>query len=77
MQLIELDDQTAQDLIAQARAHGLTVAEYLKSLVPAAPGFHATNLSLDELDAELEELGLDLPTLPSDFSRADIYDEHD
>ena len=33
--------------------------------------------SQEELDAELEQLALDLPTLPEDFSRADIYDEHD
>ena len=33
--------------------------------------------NLDEFEAELDALVLDLPTLPSDFSRADIYDEHD
>ena len=34
-------------------------------------------LAIVELEAELDQLVLDLPTLPSDFSRADIYDEHD
>jgi len=38
MQRIELDDQTADILTAQAGARGLTVVEYLKTLVPAAVG---------------------------------------
>ena len=76
MQRIELDDQTADKLATQASALGLTIAEYLKTLVPPTPIGQAP-VSLEELDAELEELSLDLPTLPGDFSRADIYDEHD
>jgi predicted DNA-binding antitoxin AbrB/MazE fold protein len=30
-----------------------------------------------DLDAELESLLFDGPTLPADFSRADIYADHD
>lgn len=77
MKHIELDDQTAQILNAEAAARGLSVAEYVRTLVPPRPNGHENPPSLDELDAELEELALDLQTLPSDFSRADIYDEHD
>ena len=76
MQRIELDDQMADRLATQASALGLTIAEYLKTLVPPAPNGQAP-VSLEELDAELEELALDLPTLPGDFSRADIYIDHD
>ena len=74
---IELDDQTVGDLAALAGARGLSVAEYLKSLVAPAANGRAATPSLDELDAELEELVLDLPTLPGDFSRTHIYDKHD
>jgi hypothetical protein len=77
MQRIELDDQTADILAAQASARGMSSAQYLKSLVPPATNGCADSLSLDELDSELGDLVLDLPTLPHDFSRADIYDEHD
>ena len=77
MRRIELDDQTVDSLTAQAGARGLTIAEYLKTLVPPTPNGRGRVASLEELDAELEELALELPTLPNDFSRADIYDEHD
>jgi len=77
MQRIELDDQTADKLATQASALGLTIAEYLKTLVPPTPHRDAPVASLEELEAELDKLVLDLPTLPSDFSRADIYNEHD
>jgi len=77
MPYIELDNQTANNLTAQAKSRGLTVAEYLSRLVPPAPNGHGDAPFADELDAELDELVLDLPTLPADFSRADIYDEHD
>ena len=74
MQRIELDDQTVNDLAAQAGARGLTISEYLKTLVPPTANGRPC-ASFDELDAELEELVLELPTLPRDFSRADIYDD--
>lgn len=36
-----------------------------------------TGLSATELDRQLEELSLDVPPLPADFARADIYLDHD
>lgn len=33
--------------------------------------------SVEEFDAELSQLTFDGPTLPGDFSRADIYIDHD
>jgi hypothetical protein len=77
MRTIEINDRTADNLMAQAALRGVTVAEYLEALIPPASTSHATNRSLADLDAELEELTLELPTLPADFSRADIYEEHD
>jgi hypothetical protein len=77
MQRIELDDLTAERLNAQAVALGLTVDEYLRSIIAPSANGHSGVISQDELDAELDALILDLPTLPSDFSRDDIYNEHD
>lgn len=73
---IEIDDLTAEYLKAEAAARSMSVADYLKLLIlpTSKPNSEA---SQEELDAELEQLALDLPTLPEDFSRADIYDEHD
>jgi hypothetical protein len=41
---------------------------------------HGNDMSIEEFDALLDEIteGLpSLPPLPPDFSRADIYDDHD
>ncbi len=77
MQPIELDNQTAQNLADQAAARGMTPAQYLADLVPQIPNNNLTDSLTTELDAELASLALDLPILPRDFSRADIYDGHD
>lgn len=74
---IEIDTETAQRLAAQAAAHGVSPSEYLRSIVPAVVANGNAIFSVDELEAELEGLTLKLPTLPDDFSRADIYDDHD
>ena len=36
-----------------------------------------TQFSVDEFDRMLDELAVDVPLLPADFSRADIYLGHD
>lgn len=77
MPQIEVDNETAQRVAVQAAAQGLSPGEYLRAVVPAAPVDGSAVLPLDELDAELESLALRLPTLPENFSRADIYDDHD
>ena len=77
MPYIELDRQTADNLEIQARLQGLTVPEYLNLLIPPSKNAQIAAKTLDELDVELDDLVLELPTLPGDFSRADIYDEHD
>ncbi|HVC96074.1 MAG TPA: hypothetical protein VND64_20495 [Pirellulales bacterium] len=75
MQHIELDDETARNLTVLAESLGLTVEDYLRSLVPAT--MIADAHALDELEKEWAELALRGPSLPHDFSRADIYEEHD
>ena len=77
MPLIEVDMETAERLAAQAAALGVSAGEYLRSIVPAVTANGNNDVSFDELDSELERLTLTLPTLPNDFSRADIYADHD
>lgn len=77
MPLIEVDNETAQRVAAQAAAHGLSPAEYLRTAIAALPTNRAGLNASDELDAELQELALELPTLPEDVSRADIYNDRD
>ena len=76
MATIELDPQTAERLTALATASGMTIEAYLQSLLPAALNGVPARLSPGELDALLSEHSFDGPTLPADFSRADIYDGH-
>jgi len=37
VQQIELDDQTARSLAAQAAARGMTIIQYLQALAPQVP----------------------------------------
>lgn len=77
--LQQITSETAERLAAQARAHGLSVDEYLKTLLPDANG-HPEQLSSAEVDQILDELpegSEHLPALPPHFSREDIYADHD
>ncbi len=66
--------ETARALIRQAAATGLSLDEYLKQLLGLANGSaQEAALSLAEFDAAMEEFGEDVPPLPRDFSREDIY----
>jgi hypothetical protein len=77
MATVELDPHTADQLNALAAASGMTAEAYLKLLLPASANGARAKLSLTELDSLLSENAFDGPTLPTDFSRADIYDGHD
>lgn len=75
----QLNDSTARMLEAQALARGLSVQEYLDRLALAnaaqsVPGTTDFDADLDRFLAENPE---PLPVLPKDFSRADLYDDHD
>lgn len=76
MTTIQVDDDTAKALTEMATAQQMTVAEFLRSLagrgVATGPGASAV-----EFDEQLESLLFDGPTLPADFSRADLYRDHD
>jgi hypothetical protein len=75
MVTIQIDEQTAKTLENAARVAGLTLTEYIRTLaeVESKPVVQA---AWDKLEREFEELSVD-GALPRDFSRADIYVDHD
>jgi hypothetical protein len=77
MASVVLNDETVDELAARAAASGVTVDEYVKSLLTETPA-PARRLPWNEVEAILDELSDDEgPVLPADFSRADIYCDHD
>jgi hypothetical protein len=85
---IELPTGTEQKLREKASLHGKSLEFYLQELLQrdalgangAALPLAQGELSLEELDRLLDELSQTpavLPSLPADFSRKDIYAEHD
>ena len=78
---IEVTKETAEMLRAKATAHRLSLDAYLRTLVEKDEGPEpAPQLSIEEFDRDMDALaaGCDgLPVLPRDFSRADIYADHD
>jgi hypothetical protein len=77
MPSIQIDEQTAKALETVAASHQMSVAEYLASIVAHQTVAATSPISLEDWEAELDALSIDGPTLPSDFSRADIYIDHD
>lgn len=75
MVTIQIDEQTAKTLENAASVAGLTLAEYIRSLAEA-DSKPVVQAAWDKLEREFEELSVD-GSLPKDFSRADIYSDHD
>lgn len=76
---IKLDEVVAQALADTAKSLGMTVQEFVRSRVL---GEHKATRAADapchvDFDAELDGLLFSGPTLPADFSRADIYSDHE
>ena len=69
MNTIDLDDRTAEGLTALAESKGLTVEEYLRSLVGESAEGEVTTLTASEFDEELDKIAFNGPSLPNDFSR--------
>lgn len=76
MVTIELDDFTAQAILEAAQAQNLTVAEFLRLRV-LGTNFPTSTAPDKDLEAELDGLLFRGPALPADFSRVDIYVDHD
>lgn len=78
---IEVAPDTAQMLQANASARKISLEDYLRKLAETdSLTASVPTLSLEEFDRDMDELaaGLEgLPVLPQDFSRADIYADHD
>jgi len=76
--LIEVDEKVAAALKAQAVRRNLPLAEFLKEI--AADNQVVDDplpLSEKEWNRALDEVSDDLPSLPRNFSREDIYFDHD
>jgi hypothetical protein len=72
MTTIQIEDATAEGLAAMAHTHGVTVQVLLASLVQRRQPFSTPGKVID-FDTELGQLSFHGPSLPADFSRADIY----
>ncbi len=83
---IEIADQTARALTAQAQACGLSLEEYLRRVaegapVSAVPGNGSAEDAARDFDAALDELfagdSRKLPRVPLTYTREDLYSDHD
>ena len=75
MVTIQVDEQTAAALQKAAETAGVSLADYVKSLVDASPQ-EPQLASWESLEKEFVELSVE-GSLRPDFSRADIYSDHD
>jgi len=79
---LRIDEQTAEQLQALATERGMTLHGFLKSLAAQGHGDsrHENSqkgMSSEEVVSELRPLLFKGLSLPSDFSREDIYVDHD
>lgn len=80
---IELEDKIVDVLAklrAQAASQQLSFEAYLEQFVEADSAAANGLLSTDDFDAVLDEIAaapISAPSLPADFSRADVYASHD
>lgn len=70
---LKINPETVELLTTQASARGLSVEEYLKSLLGVRPEQSNMPSTLAEFMAAMESLADDVEPLPRDFSREDIY----
>ena len=73
---IEVDKKTADTIESLATAEGISTAEYVKRLLPSDP-VSANGSSAERFLKDLDAIAVDAPSLPADFSRDDIYSDHD
>jgi hypothetical protein len=75
MASFQLDEHTAKQIEEQAQARGISVVEYLQSLMPSPT--QGARPTWDEIEREIVALSMAGAGLPAEFSRADIYHDHD
>jgi hypothetical protein len=71
---IQIDEQTAKALEAAATDAGVSISEFLKLILP--PAKQPRDTPWDSLEREFAALSVD-GSLPENFSRVDIYADHD
>ena len=79
-QLEQLKPETIDRLAKKAQAEGLFLDAYLNVLVGLNEGVALVEMSEVEFEAFIEDFSEGsehFPPLPPDFSRADIYTDHD
>ena len=75
---IQVDKKVAEMLRAQAEARQLPLSEFLQRLALSnLPLNSPPPLSEGEWNRIIDEASSDSPRLPHDFSRKDIYFDHD
>lgn len=70
---LKINPETAELLASRASARGLSVEEYLKSLLGMIPERSKAPATIEEFMAAMESLAEDVEPLPHDFSREGIY----
>jgi len=76
MASLDIDERTAAELNAAATAKGVSVEKPMDAGVSTGKD-RRQSITAEEFLSEVESLSFDGPTLPADFSRADIYYEYD
>jgi len=73
--LDQIKPDTAETIAAEARVRGLSIDEYLKSLLPRSNGIDLQARGINEIQAA--DLRARLKTFTEDWNRpeADVYDE--
>jgi hypothetical protein len=80
MTRIEIEQGTAERLAQKAKSTGVSVDSLLKHMLELTDLTQSREMTLEEFDRVLDELAAgseNLPPLPTNFSRADIYLDHD
>lgn len=70
---LKINPETAELLATQASERGMSVDDYLKSLLGVIPEQPKMPFNLEEFLAGWESLADDVEPLPRAFSRDDIY----
>ena len=78
MAVIKIGERTAVALRAQADARELSLEAFLQRIAEASSPVNPTPvLPLAEFERAIDDAATESPVLPSSFSRADIYVDHD
>lgn len=77
MAMIELEEKTAALLRSQAQERNLPLNTFLLHLASATIPMNSEQpVPKADFESLMDSLAGDFPVLPTAFSRADIYDDH-